>query len=104
MNSEDGVRRVPVNQILYVEAAGHGSILHTVEEMFKLKESLGEIERKVFPTGEMMKCHRAYLVNLRFVSAIQNANLILDNGEKLPISRSQMKKVQQEFLRYYKDK
>ena len=104
LNSEDGVRRVPVNQILYVEAAGHGSILHTVEEMFKLKESLGEIERKVFPTGEMMKCHRAYLVNLRFVSAIQNANLILDNGEKLPISRSQMKKVQQEFLRYYKDK
>lgn len=104
LNSENGIRRIQVNNILYVEAAGHGSVMHTVDEVIRLKESLGEIERQVIPTGEVIKCHRAYLVNLRFVSAIQNANLILDNSESLPISRNQMKNVQQEFLRYYKSK
>lgn len=102
LNAENEVRRIPVNNIMYVEADGHGSVMHTVDEVFSLKESLGEIERKVLPLGEVIKCHRAYLVNLRFVSVIQNANLILDNSERLPISRGQMKNVQQGFLRYYK--
>lgn len=102
LNSENGVKRIQINNVLYVEAAGHGSIMYTVDEVIRLKESFGDIEKQVHPLGEVVKCHRAYLVNLRFVSAIQNSNLILDNGENLPISRSQMKNVQREFLRYYR--
>lgn len=104
LNAENEVRRIPVNNILYVEAAGHSSIMHTVDEVILLKESFGEVERQVLSIGEMMKCHRAYLVNLRFVSVVQNSNLILDNGEMLPIARNRKKDVQQEFLRYYKSK
>lgn len=103
INSENEVRRISVREILYVEAAGHGSVLHTVDQVIRLKESFGELERQLLSTDGTVKCHRAYLVNLRFVSAIRNANLILDNGESLPISRSRMKIVQKEFLRYYKD-
>ena len=102
LNTENEVRRIQMNQVLYVEAAGHGSIMHTTDEVIRLRESFGEIEKQVLPMHETVKCHRAYLVNLRFVSAIQNANLIMDNGEKLPIARSRMKHVQQEFLRYYR--
>ncbi len=101
LNSENEVRRIQINNVLYVEADGHGSIMHTVDEVIHLKESFGNIEKQVLPMGEAVKCHRAYLVNLRFVSAVQNSNLILDNGENLPISRSRMKNVQREFLRYY---
>ena len=104
VNSENGVRRMPMNHILYVEADGHGSIMHTTDEVIRLKESFGDIEKQVLPFGEAVKCHRAYLVNLRFVSAVQNSTLILDNGENLPISRSRMKNVQHEFLRYYRNR
>ena len=100
---EDGVRRIQIRNILYVEADGHGSIMHTADEVISLKESFGEIEKQVIATGEIIKCHRAYLVNLRFISAIQNSDIILDNSERLPVSRNQMKKVQQEFLKYYKN-
>lgn len=102
LHSENEVRRISINQILYVEAAGHGSVLHTADEAIRLKESFGEMEKQVLPTGEAVKCHRAYLVNLRFVAAVRSVDLILDNGESLPISRSRMKSVQQEFMRYYK--
>ena len=104
VNSENGVRRIQMNHILYVEADGHGSIMHTADEVIRLKESFGEIEKQVLSFGEAVKCYRAYLVNLRFVSAIQNSILILDNGENLPISRSRMKNVQREFLRYYRNR
>lgn len=101
LNTENEVRRIQINNVLYVEADGHGSIMHTADEVIRLKESFGNIEKQMLPLGEAVKCHRAYLVNLRFVSVIQNSNLILDNGENLPISRGQMKNVQREFLRYY---
>lgn len=101
VNAENKVRRIQINNVLYIEAAGHGSIMHTEDEVVSLKESFGEIERQMLPTKEAVKCHRAYLVNLKFVSAIQNSNLILDNGERLPISRSRIKNVRNEFLRYY---
>ncbi len=104
VNSENKMRRIQVNNILYVEAAGHGSVMHTVEEVIPLKESFGEMEKQVTQTDEMIKCHRAYLVNIRFISAFQNTMIILDNGETLPVSRSQVKRVQQEFLRFYKNK
>lgn len=101
LHGESGVRRVQIRNILYLEADGHGSIMHTVDEVFSLKESLGEIEKQAPAAGEIIKCHRAYLVNLRFISAIQNSDIILDNRERLPVSRNQMKKVQREFLKYY---
>lgn len=104
VNTEDEVKRIRINKILYIEADGHGSILHTTDEVVSLKESLGEIEKQVHSEDEMIKCHRAYLVNLRYVSAIQNSNTILDNNERVPVSRNQMKKVQQEFLKYYKSR
>lgn len=98
------VRRFPFHTVFYVEADGHGSILHTADEAVRVRESFGEIEKQLLSMEEAVKCHRAYLVNLRYVSAIRSAELILDHGEKLPIARSRMKSVQSAFLRYYKDR
>lgn len=103
VNAGNEVRRFLHSAIFYVEADGHGSILHTADEAVSVRESFGEIE-KLLSTEEAVKCHRAYLVNLRYVSAIRGAELILDHGERLPIARSRMKSVQAAFLRYYKDR
>lgn len=104
VNAGNEVRRFLLSAIFYVEADGHGSILHTADETVPVRESFGEIERQLLPAEEAVKCHRAYLVNLRYVSAIRGAELILDHGERLPIARSRMKSVQAAFLRYYRDR
>lgn len=104
VNAGNEVRRLSLSAIFYVEADGHGSILHTADETVPVRESFGEIERQLLSAEEAVKCHRAYLVNLRYVSAIRGAELILDHGERLPIARSRMKDVQSAFLRYYKDR
>lgn len=104
VNAGNEVRRVPFSAVFYVEADGHGSILHTANEAVSVRESFGEIERQLLSAEEAVKCHRAYVVNLRYVSAIRGAELLLDHGERLPIARSRMKSVQSAFLRYYKDR
>ena len=102
LNTADEIKRIAIKEIMYAEAAGHGCILHTLEEVLSLKKSLGELEKQVMDFTEIIKCHRAYIVNLRYVSAIKNSDLILDNKEVIPVSRNQMKNVQMKFLNFYK--
>jgi DNA-binding LytR/AlgR family response regulator len=97
-----GVRSILVDKILYVEADGHQSILHLQHEKIILKQSLGNFEQQVAGQPCFVKCHRAYVVNLKYVAMILKTDMLLDNNEKIPVSRNMLKKVQQEFLRYYK--
>lgn len=103
LNTEAGIGRIKLSQIMYVEAAGHNSILHTKQGSVKLKEAFGTMEKQLLPCTGMIKCHRAYLVNLRYVSAMQSNTIVLDNYEMIPVSRTQVKQVQKEYLRYYKE-
>lgn len=98
----DGPRSIQVNKIMYAEASGHQSILHLQDEITILKESLGNFEKLIAEQSEFVKSHRAYIVNMKFASMIRKTDIVLDNNEKVPMSRNMVKKVQAKFLRYYK--
>ena len=102
VNAEGSIQRLQLSKVMYVEANGHGSIIHTIDKVLSARESFGILEKQMLSTQEFVKCHRAFLVNLRYVSSIQNAELVLDDGASLPVSRLQMKHVQQAFLKYYR--
>lgn len=46
-------------------------------------------------------CHRSYIVNLRFVRSIGKAELTLDGGGIIPISRRLYKDINEKFIAYY---
>ena len=46
------------------------------------------------------RIHRGYLVNFRYVYRIDTGHVILDNGEKLPLSRHRRKEALQLFFGY----
>lgn len=100
--TNEGSRSIGLDRILYIEAAGHGSILHLENETVNLREPLGSIESKLGGQNGYVKCHRAYIVNMQFVSMIFHSEVQLDNNERIPVSRGQLKNVQKEFLRFYK--
>lgn len=102
LNTKDEVKRITVNDLMYVEAKGHGSTIHLKDAVFDVRESLGTIEKSVIDEKHIIKCHRAFIVNLRYCAALKNGNLILDNNEVIPISRNHVKDVQMQFLNYYK--
>ncbi len=48
------------------------------------------------------RCHRSYLVNLRYVSRLTRSEVILDDGRALPLSRSMSDAVRKSFIDYYR--
>lgn len=93
---------LPASQIWYVEAMGHGCLLCTAEEKRQIRMSMGAALKLLGGQKSFVQCHRSYLVNLQHISAIVRAEIVLDDGTRLPISRRAQKEVNDAFIRNYR--
>lgn len=67
-----------LNKILYMK---------TYNEQFVLKERIFCNISDHFKNNGFMECYRNYLINVNRVREISDDNVILDNGEELPLSK-----------------
>lgn len=100
--TEEGPLSLPASKIWYIEAMAHQCILYTEDASHMLCSSIGEMIRQLCSRREFVRCHRSYLVNVRHISAIVKPELVLDDGRRLPVSRSAEKEVGRVFIELYK--
>lgn len=48
-----------------------------------------------------VRCHRSYLVNLRYVKSVGRTEITLDSGEIVPMSRREYANVNRAFIEFY---
>lgn len=90
--SKEGIRKLPVSEITYIESVRHQITIHTIGDSFETYGTLKSIEEKL-PSEQFIRCNSGYLVNLRFVERVKNYTVYLRDKE-LPLSRAKKK----EFL------
>ncbi|HKL99779.1 MAG TPA: LytTR family DNA-binding domain-containing protein [Mobilitalea sp.] len=93
------VLRLPIDNIQYVETFSHSVAIVTNIEIYEIKKSLTEMIKLL--GNDVIRCHRSYLVGLRFISRISKTEVILDDGKVLPLSRSAAPVVHRAFISYY---
>lgn len=81
----DGVYRISVSRIKYIEVLNHTLVYHTTEGPLSAPGNLKDVEVRL-PPGQFVRCNRCYLANLAFVRAVRGQQLVLDKDE-LQISR-----------------
>jgi len=99
LSIKDGGRilRVPVNDILWIDAAGDYMCVHTPEETHVLRATMRELEGRLAPRW-FQRIHRSTIVNVARVKELRSHLngeyfLILDSGQQLKLSRSYKDKV-----------
>ena len=85
INIPDGVYRISVSRIKYIEVTNHTLVYHTTEGTLTSAGNLKDVENRL-PAGQFVRCNRCYLVNMAFVRAVRGHRLVLDMDE-LQISR-----------------
>lgn len=93
---------LPPGKIWYVEAMGHDCLLCTAEEKRQIRMSMGAVLKLLGGRKGFVQCHRSYLVNLQHISAIARAEIVLDDGRRLPVSRRAQKEVNEAFIQTYR--
>ncbi|NCC43115.1 MAG: LytTR family transcriptional regulator [Clostridia bacterium] len=89
-------------EIVYIKADKiHCDIWTGRDKKIVVRRYIAQLEAEL--GEEFFRSHKSYLVNLRYVKAIQNRDLILSNDIVVPVSRRQLPKIK-ELLEKMKEK
>lgn len=92
---------IPVGSIIYVESFAHTVEITTNKGKIKAGLSISELEKEL---GEgFIRCHRSYIVGLKYIKRITKTEVILDNDISIPLSRRIYNEVNQSFIRFFKE-
>lgn len=88
-----------IQQICYVEAQRKNCCIVTNTGTSVLRCKFMDIESQLLPY-HFIKVHRSYLVNYRYIHYIGRTSLKLSNQMEIPISKSKLEDVKQQFLTF----
>lgn len=103
LETMEGIHRVNIQDIVYVEALDHYLTYHVREKdaepvRIEVRAGIGEHEALLKPYG-FCRIHKSYLVNLAHVDVIRTAE-VEAAGTTLPVGRRYKKELMGEYLRY----
>ena len=87
--TEQGLIRLSVDQVFYVETDGHMVLIHTDREVYRMRETMKEMEKQLSPLG-FYRCNNCYLVNVNRLERVEK-NVVRIAGQELSISRPRYK-------------
>ncbi|CUQ59719.1 MULTISPECIES: LytR/AlgR family response regulator transcription factor [Hungatella] len=88
---------LPLKETLYVEAQLRCCRIRLKEEEIIVRSHFSSLEKQLISCG-FIKVHRSYLVNYRYIYRIENQEILLDGGIRVPISRDRIGDVKMEFM------
>ena len=102
----DAGKRIAIRhaEILYFEARSPYSLIYLRGESqaIKLRYRFSDFLQKL-PEELFIPCHRSYIVNLMHIRGFKRTELLLSNGERLPISRAYVASLSHAFDSYYQE-
>lgn len=98
-----GCQIVLLSDILYCEVLGRKIYIHKKDGIvLDYYDRLEDLEQRV--DSRFFKCHRSYLVNLDYVGGCQDGQVLLSQGERIPVSRLRERELTQALLRHMKER
>lgn len=107
LHHSEGETLINIEEILYCEAQrndlhfviGKQRVGEIKIEDIKVRMTLGEIESRIKEEG-FFKCHRSYLVNIKWIASYGQNEIQLEDGTKLPMSRGKIKELQKYLMEH----
>lgn len=94
----NGIIKIDIAEITYIETNSHKVILHTAKEEFLCNEPMKVMEEKL-AGGNFYRIHSSYLINLFYVENVLTSSVIV-SGDDLLLSRYKRKDFLDALTRY----
>ena len=95
----DGVVRVPMYEIVYIEVRANYITVHTTKDELSVKTTLSKIEKEL--DSRFFRTNRSYIVNLRYVRRTSKKDVTLLDGTIVPLSRGLYEPLNQAFIKNF---
>lgn len=84
------------NDIIYIERKDRITYIHTQKEIYEVQEKISDIMERL-PHLYFLRCHNSYIVYIPMIKELLKNEIILDNGQIVPVSRNYRKSTQDAF-------
>ena len=101
INQERTRKKLMLSEIYYFEIRGRVISIHGVDGIFDYYGQIGILEKELKEKG-FFRCHKSFLINLKYVDSYNRQKVILDTGEKIAIAKRRYEAFGQEILEYMK--
>lgn len=90
-------------EIVYCEVQGRKIYIHQSSgKITDYYDKLDDLEQRM--DGRFFRCHRSYLVNLEYVRGCDAGQVMLSQGDQIPVSRLRERDLTQALLRCMKER
>ena len=97
---EDGEEiLIDINDVIYMESMNQKVRIVTAKGEHVIRYNIGDFEEQLKNDG-FFRIHRGYLISLSKVKKLSGNDVILDGGETLPVSRSNVKPLKEALYTY----
>ena len=88
LKERDDVYPVRVDRIVYIEGQRKKQLVHVdgQRHVVELARTMGDLEEELGGEG-LIRIHKGYLVNYRYIEMIDGLDVVLTTGERVPMSR-----------------
>ena len=90
--------KIKADDIIYAEVVSHTVMLYLTGGAQEFNMRISDME-KLLGDG-FFKCHRSFIVSLKYVRRVTKTALILETGREIPLSRSLYDAANQAFIKY----
>lgn len=92
---------IPFDDIIFCEVINRKIYLHLKgQKIVDYYEKMENLEKKL--DTRFFKCHRSYLINLKYLQNYKAGIAYLNTGETIPVSRSHQREISDAILQYMK--
>ncbi len=91
--------RIPIGDILCCEVRNHAILVYTADQVMEGRGQIRELEDQLTPYG-FLRCHASFLVNFQCIHHIDQTELTLSNGRKVPVSQRRRREFINNLAKY----
>lgn len=89
---------IPTRKILFVESKGHTVNVHTTDESITSYMRLEGVMQQL--PAEFFRCHKSFIVNMRWVRRFLTNEILLKNDSKVPVSRARLAATKEAYFMF----
>jgi len=93
--------KILLDKIYFFEVQNRIISIHTKDSTIEYYNKISNIEASI-PKNNFFRCHRSYIVNLKYVKRFCKTEILLDNDEKILLSKNKYSEFSEAFLKYLK--
>ena len=96
-DKQNGKTIVQCDSVCYLESQGHDIVMQlSTRETLRFSGVFSEFVNEL-PVQQFFRCHRSYIVNMRYVHRMQNCRFVMSDGSIIPIAKPSYKEAMDRF-------